>query len=174
MANRRDRDALATLGSQTGLVTGDLALETGRFMWRRPVRTALFVTGLLVFAFASGLTPPNDRVAAYEMKLPTDKEASDIARLEARVANARATYHDSQGWFWTCSGPCISNRARFEAASAELSNLVARWHNLVSDAKAELGPYSKQAVDEMRGYFWSHIRDGWRIATDVSPSSMGV
>ena len=170
MANRQRNVVIAArdLAPRTGFVTGDLALLTGKALLARPVRTSLFVAGLLVFFFVQGLTPPPDRVAAYESKLPTAREADSIARLESKVENARQTYYASQGWFWSCSGPCVTNRARFDALSAELSDLMRQWHDRVSDAKAELGPFSVQAIAETRAYFWRHIADGWRIATDVS------
>ena len=172
--SRRETLAVRALGSQTGSITGDLVLETGRFMLFRPIRSALFITGLLIFAFAKGLTPPADRLAAYEAKLPTGREVDEIVRLEDKVARALLVYKESQGWFWSCSGPCVSNKARYDALSNQHSVLVENWKMRVSEAKAELGPLSVQAVSETRAYFWSHISDGWRIATDVRVTERGA
>jgi hypothetical protein len=166
--NRQDLAAVGRFGTQTGLFTGDLILNTGRAMLHRPLRSAFFLLGIAIFAFAKGLKAPADRQLAYESRLPTMAEADAMARLEARMHNAYHDYKSSQGWFWSCSGPCVANRARYEKLSAQLDASAAQWRAAVSDAKAELGPFSEQAVSETRSYFWARIQEGWNIATQVT------
>jgi hypothetical protein len=167
MARNQQDLAVANLRARTGYYTGDLVVNTGQLMIRNPIRTLLFLAGIAVFALAKGLSPPADRIRAYESRLPTTAEADAIARLEARTSNARIDYTQSRGWFWTCNHECEMKRLRYEKLHAELESSAAHWRSAVSDAKAELGPFSEQAVAETRSYFWSRINEGWRLATDV-------
>lgn len=150
---------------RTGFYSGDLILNTGRSILRYPVTLVVVLVGIAIFTFAKGLPAPPDRVRAYENLLPTPE---DHAKLEAAAVTANREFTQSQGWLWSCDSACESNRAIYDEAQARVILSAKRWQAAVNDAKAELGPFSEQAVAETRSYFWAEIGQGVESAIYVS------
>ena len=78
---------------------------------------------------------------------------------------AREIYHQSRGWFWSCSDHyCRRNKANFERAEHNLNAIRAEGAARMSDAKKTAGILSEVGVGEMKDSFWQYIYQGKQFA----------
>lgn len=118
-----------------------------------------WVLGLLLAIFASGLTPSEDQVAAYERRLDTI-DYDSLAKAEEDLAYMQQRYYNSKGWFFQCDANCQANKMMLHDAQQRWREATDAHNRAMKEAKSKVGVFSVYGVDEARNLFWKKVAGG--------------
>jgi hypothetical protein len=137
-----------------------------------PIKTALWVVGLLVYFLASASSASEAETTAYLKALPTDGEYAALFQLEREAIHANNALKNSYSWFgFVCDGDCPALRdlaAKADAAEAAAKAVV---QSKEAAATKELPLISAEAIDNMRERWNSIWGSGKKTAAGLSQSS---
>ncbi|KNC86740.1 hypothetical protein SARC_01119 [Sphaeroforma arctica JP610] len=92
--------------------------------------------------------------------LPVD----EFQTAQDNLWRAEHEYRQSQGFLWSCSGPCPELKEEYHLALQEFNQAEAEYNQGISDAKREVGLFSSYGVEETRNMFWGKFSSGQRFA----------
>ncbi len=136
-----------------------------RTVKKNPIKMTFWVIGLGLGFFFNGSEVTPSQMLQYSKSLDKIPHA-EIARAAMSLAESRAQYEASRGWFWSCNTPiCQANKSHMDADMAVYSNLRQQELELMRDAKQSVGIFSEHGVSDTREAFWSTFQSGKNFAT---------
>ena len=140
-------------------------------MKRNPIKVGFYLIGILICLFFNGLSISPVANELFESKLASiDYGPLDIASRDFEIAQHR--YQQSKGWFWTCNDSCQSHKQGLEFATVEYKKQQQIVADKMSEAKSNVGIFSKFGVAETRNLFWERFGQGKAFATRQSKYDM--
>ena len=133
---------------------------------RNPVKTGLYLLGLLLCLFFNGLELEQSQVQEYENDMrDVDFSLTDVA-FEA-MQRANSEYRRSAGWF-TCDARCESLKANYQLEQSKYRILLNQEREQMREAKSKVGIFSVYGVAETRNVFDQYWTRGKRMAANQS------
>jgi hypothetical protein len=97
---------------------------------KNPVKTGLYLVGLLICFLFNGFQVTEDVKIRYEEEIESvDYRGLEMAKTS--MLKARHRYHSSRGWFYSCDDTCQSLKKSFEIKEKEFKLLDAEQYEQV-------------------------------------------
>mmetsp|Transcript_43046 Transcript_43046/g.31429 ORF Transcript_43046/g.31429 Transcript_43046/m.31429 type:complete len:281 (+) Transcript_43046:66-908(+) len=161
MASRRDRQIIQAREldeASTALIKVGINVVK-----RNPIKTSLYLLGVLLCLFVSGFSVTEKQRVEYAQIYETiDNEAIFRSQMELRDSYDRYFY--SKGWFFSCDHNCQRNYQSYLASKAEYDALKREEAKITAVAKSKLGLFSEYGVEETRDLFWHRFAQGKNFA----------
>eukprot|EP00285_Hemiselmis_virescens_P012640 CAMPEP_0173393538 /NCGR_PEP_ID=MMETSP1356-20130122/22171_1 /TAXON_ID=77927 ORGANISM="Hemiselmis virescens, Strain PCC157" /NCGR_SAMPLE_ID=MMETSP1356 /ASSEMBLY_ACC=CAM_ASM_000847 /LENGTH=267 /DNA_ID=CAMNT_0014351577 /DNA_START=21 /DNA_END=820 /DNA_ORIENTATION=- len=127
-----------------------------------PITTFLYLLGMLLMLFASGITVSESAHEEYaELLESSQAETSALEAAEQRHALASRDYHQSRGFLgFGCDQRCQQYKAKADKYDRELKVARDAQYAALSEAKSKVGVFSMYAVQEARDLFWRTFAAG--------------
>lgn len=140
------------------------------FVKHYPVTSCLYVLGLGLMCFASGLMPSEDASDEYSRLLrEADYENTAVDQAELKVERQNARYQHSRGFLgFSCDANCNREYKTLTHLQQELKVAKAAQFKALSEAKGKVGIFSMYAVQEARDLFWGSMGQGKAFAKRAS------
>jgi hypothetical protein len=125
---------------------------------RNPIKSSLYVLGLLLCLLFNGFSVTKTHEEAYERAL--DKIDYDKLYSAADTYfDARRKYEQSRGWF-SCNQKCQTLKKLADFTHATYQEELRKEREATAEAKSYLGLFSKHGVGETRNLFWNKFAQG--------------
>lgn len=125
---------------------------------RNPIKTTLYILGIVLCVFFSGLSvTDNQRDDYYREMEKLDYRRIEELREDAQVAYDR--YYRHKGWF-SCDERCQTYREEYQLSKTLYESSVREEDSKLAHAKSKLGIFSEYGVDETRTMFWQRFAQG--------------
>lgn len=152
-----DLGALAVMGAK-------------KFVQQRPVLTSVWVFGLLLALLASGFPVDDATKEAYSvMRQHADSlDSVELNRALGELRQEETKYSAASGWLGSCDENCTRAYDRVQMAKAEVTRWQRRRDDALSEARHEVGIWSKFGVQDVRDSFWSAWKAGKEFASRMT------
>mmetsp|Transcript_14495 Transcript_14495/g.25982 ORF Transcript_14495/g.25982 Transcript_14495/m.25982 type:complete len:293 (+) Transcript_14495:265-1143(+) len=153
LARQREQlDQLSTVLIRSGVA----------FVKRHYVLTSMYIFGVALVLFATGVSVTADQEIAYNKIINTIDDKKMI-KAQQRVYEWETEYHATKGWF-SCDEVCEEAKANLVAAKRDVDELEKEFAQTMSKAKQEVGIFSEYGVQEARDLFWAQFAGGKQFA----------
>ena len=141
-----------------------------KFVKAYPVTSVLYILGLGLMCFASGLMPSEEAADEYSRLLQeADYETSILETAELKVAKQNARYQNTRGFLgFSCDTACNREYQTLQRYQQEHKEAKAAQFKALSQAKGKVGVFSMFAVQEARDLFWGSMGQGKAFAKRAS------
>ena len=141
-----------------------------KFVRSYPIASALYVLGIGLMCFASGLMPSEEASDEYSRLLQeADFENRVVEQAEIKVARQNAIYQNARGFLgFSCDVKCNREYQTLQHLQGELKTAKAAQFKALSEAKGKVGVFSAYAVQEARDLFWGSMGQGKAFAKRAS------
>eukprot|EP00960_Hanusia_phi_P053805 762462-Hanusia_phi.AAC.8 len=135
-----------------------------------PVMTFLYILGLCLMLFATGMMPSEGANEEYSRLLQeAEYETSMVDQLERKVAVQSRKYHESRGFLgFSCDSSCMHAYENLQKLQKQLHEAKSQQFKALSEAKSKVGIFSLYAVEEARELFWGTFAQGKGFAKRAS------
>lgn len=163
-----DKEKEKLLQKWANLDVTALAVSTAQgLVMQRPVLVSFWVFGLLIAAFAGGLSVDATSKEAYshmrqEAELIDSREFRQQALVE--LQRAEENYELTRGWFGACDGNCTQAFDKVQMARQEVARVQAHRDTMLSEGRREVGIWSSFGVQDVRACFWK----AWQAGKDFA------
>lgn len=126
---------------------------------RNPMKTSLYVVGLLLCLFFNGFTVSKVHEKAYEQAI--DKiDYNKLYSVADQYYDAYRQYQQSRGWFFSCNKTCQKLKKISDITYANYQEELRKEREATAVAKSYLGLFSKHGIGETRNLFWNKFAEG--------------
>mmetsp|Transcript_4964 Transcript_4964/g.7292 ORF Transcript_4964/g.7292 Transcript_4964/m.7292 type:complete len:393 (+) Transcript_4964:73-1251(+) len=141
-----------------------------KFVKAYPVTSVLYILGLGLMCFASGLMPSEEAADEYSRLLQeADYETSILETAELKVAKQNGRYQNTRGFMgFSCDTACNREYQTLQRYQQEHKEAKAAQFKALSQAKGKVGVFSMFAVQEARDLFWGSMGQGKAFAKRAS------
>ena len=129
------------------------------FVKHYPMTSALYILGIGLMCFASGLLPSEEASEEYGRLLrEADYENTIVDQAQLKVAKQNARYQQTRGFLgFSCDARCNREYQHLQHLQQELKVAKAAQFKALSEAKGKVGVFSMYAVQEARDLFWGSL-----------------
>jgi hypothetical protein len=137
----------------------------GKAIAKRPIISAVYLTGLILALFASGFLPDEISTETFlAAKASADLiDSRELPRLRAEAYRAEEIAWNARGWF-SCDASCREKKIIAELANTRVIESESRKTDLLSKGKHAVGIWSTFGVAEIRREFWEAWKEGTESA----------
>jgi len=141
-----------------------------KFVKAYPVTSFLYILGLGLMCFASGLMPSEEAADEYSRLLQeADHETNILETAELKVAKQNARYQNTRGFLgFSCDTKCNQEYQVLTRFQQEYKVAKTAQFKALSQAKGKVGVFSMFAVQEARDLFWGSMGQGKAFAKRAS------
>ena len=159
-----------TRRNESYILTRTMTNAAANTVRKNPLKTLLYVCGVLLCLFFKGFIAPEAVEKAYQMEQNEVNEAyfDELAMKHDSWKDMQVTYHNSKGWFFSCNEQCQIFKSAEMRLRGDYEAVKDEYDAKMRGVRAQVGVFSDHAVSKAREDFDATYNNGKAFATRQS------